>query len=628
MSATTTKVGSARRSAIGTFHGHRCARPAQPRDGASSRPRAVALARTRRAMYYPPMAASSEQSFMKALFHGVIAEGMVTPYPRLRTDEQEVVASLLERLRSFAEKSIDTDAIDREAKIPAHVMEGLRSLGLFGLTIPPELSGLGLSHGATARVMEELGGIDASIAVMVGAHLGIGLPGLLRHGNDEQRQRLLPSLARGERIAAFALSEPRAGTDAAAVITRADRSVDGGGFLVNGSKVWITNGAIADVFTVFTRTGTESLHPRMTALLVERGRGVAAGPEEHTFGVRGTSVTSVTFEDVKVPWRNLLGDRGRGFELAMRVLNEGRVLFAAACLGGAKRVFRVAVERSVERRAFGRPIGEFGMIKDKVARMACRIHALESMLYLTTGLMDARVHDFSLESAICKIFASETYWSVADAGMQIAGGIGFTVGYPYERMLRDARVHLVLQGTNEIMRAFIALSGMRSPGAVISDVEKAMRAPIKGFGVLTDFAVKRARSKFGRDHLDGVHPALRAELVLFEENTAALSREVERVLRKHGGDVTAKQFVQNRIADVAIDLYALAAVLSRTSAIIDQKGVDGARREIELTTGFAHLAARRLESRLDHMEREEDEILKQIADTAYRIGGSPFDENR
>ncbi len=595
---------------------------------AHARSHARALARPRVAMYYPRMAKGSEQSFMKALFHGVIAEGMVSPYPRLRPDELEVVHGVIEKLRRFAETGIDAAAIDRDARIPDSVMAGLREIGVFGLSVPVELGGLGVGHGATARVIEELGAIDASVAVMVGAHLGIGLPGLVRHGTDEQKQRLLPALAKGERIAAFALSEPRAGTDAAAVITRADRSPDGGGFVVNGSKVWITNGGIADVFTVFTRTGTESLHPRMTALLVERGRGVTSGPEEPTFGVRGTSVTSVAFEDVKVPWRDLLGERGRGFELAMRVLNEGRVLFSAACLGGAKRVLRIAAERSVERKAFGRPIGEFGMIKDKVARMACRVYALESMLYLTTGLMDAGVHDFSLESAICKVFASETYWTVADAGMQIAGGIGFTVGYPFERMLRDARVHLVMQGTNEIMRAFIALSGMRSPGARISDVEKAMRAPIKGFGVLTDFAVQRARSKFGRERLEGVHPALRSELVLFEESVTGLARETERVLRKHGSDVTAKQFVQSRIADVAIDLYALAAVLSRTSAVIDRKGVEGARREIDLTTGFAQLAARRLDARLGHMEREEDELLKQIASSAYEFGGSPFDELR
>jgi acyl-CoA dehydrogenase family protein 9 len=571
------------------------------------------------------MAPTSEQSFMKALFHGVIADGMASPYPSIRPEEREAVTALIEQLRRFAETEIDSGVIDREGTIPPAVMDGLKRLGIFGLTIPTVYGGLGLSHGGTARVMQELGAIDASVAIVVGAHLGIGTAGLLRNGTTEQHRRLLPALARGERIAAFALTEPRAGTDAAAIITRAERAEDGGGFLVNGNKVWITNGAIADVFTVFTRTGTESLHPRMTALLVERSKGVVSGPEEPTFGIRGASVTSVTFEDAKVPWRNLLGEHGRGFELAMRVLNEGRVLFSAACLGGAKRTLDAAAQRCVERRAFGRTIGEFGMIKEKIARMACRTYALESLVYLTTGLMDAGVEDFSLESAICKIFASETYWSVADSAMQIAGGIGFTVGYPYERMLRDARAHLVLQGTNEIMRAFIALSGMRSPSARIVDVEKAMRAPIKGFGVLTDFAVKRARTAFGREHLEGIHPLLRTESVLFEESVSGLAREVERVLRKHGADVSSKQFVQRRIADVAIDLYALAAVLSRTSAAIDRKGVEGARREIDLATGFAQLASHRLTSRLGDMEREEDELMKEIATATYEDSGQPLD---
>jgi acyl-CoA dehydrogenase family protein 9 len=265
------------------------------------------------------------------------------------------------------------------------------------------------------------------------------------------------------------------------------------------------------------------------------------------------------------------------------------------------------------------------MIKHKVSRMMCESYALESMTYLTTGLIDAGVPDYSLESAICKVFGSETYWMVANECLQIAAGIGYMTEYPYERMLRDARINLIFEGTNEILRAFIALAGLQSPGKQLTEVARAMREPIKGFGVLSDFALKRARAAFGRERFDAVHPALRAEAVLIEESALALAREAERVLRKHGKEIAEMQFVQARIAEVVIDIYALSAVLARTTRIIEQKGEEGARREIELAHGFRVIAEPRINDRLEKMEREEDELLKDIAARTYEDGGYTLD---
>jgi acyl-CoA dehydrogenase family protein 9 len=334
----------------------------------------------------------------------------------------------------------------------------MKELGLFGLIIPEEYGGLGLSNTGYARIMQELAAVDASLAVTVGAHQSIGLKGLLLFGTEAQKKRYLPKLATGEWVAGFALTEPGAGSDAASIATRAELSEDGEGYVLNGNKIWITNGGFADLFTVFARTSApdSGQKPRITALLVERGYGVKNGPNEEKMGIRGSSTTALYFEDVKVPAANVLGESGRGFKVAMEVLNSGRLGLAAGCVGGCKTMLQMAVERTQERKAFGRTIGDFGMIKEKISRMMCETYALESMTYLTTGLIDAGVPDYSLESAICKVFGSETYWMVANETLQIAAGIGYMTEYPYERMLRDSRINLIFEGTNEILRAFIA----------------------------------------------------------------------------------------------------------------------------------------------------------------------------
>src|SRR6516225_954221 len=233
----------------------------------------------------PPL---TEQSFMKALFHGVIAEDMIFPYPEMPAEDRENTSMIIDSVRRYFAASVDSAKIDREHEIPAAVLDGLKSLGLYGLQIPTEHDGIGLSSTAYARVMQEVGGLDASIAVTLGAHQSIGLKGILLFGTPEQKRRYLPRLATGEHTAAFALTEPSAGSDAAAIKTRAERSPDGKHYVLRGSKIWITNGGTADVFTVFARTSAleEGAKPRITAFIVERGMGLKSGPEEHKLGIR------------------------------------------------------------------------------------------------------------------------------------------------------------------------------------------------------------------------------------------------------------------------------------------------------------------------------------------------------
>jgi acyl-CoA dehydrogenase family protein 9 len=570
--------------------------------------------------------AMREQSFMKSLFFGAIEEGLIFPWPDLAAAEVDTLHTMLDSLRRFFELRVDSAEIDRQQRIPDEVLVGLKELGCFGMLVPQSHGGVGLSNTGYARIVQEVAGWDSSVAVTLGAHQSIGLKGVLVFGTEDQKRRYLPRLATGEIVAAFALTEPGAGSDAAAIQTRAELQADGS-YLLNGSKIWISNGGFADAFTVFARTSPadEGTKPKITAFFVERGWGVKTGPNEHKLGIRGSSTTEVYFENVRVPAENVLGDPGRGFKVAMEVLNSGRLGLASGCVGLCKRVIKLAVERCQERRAFGRPIGEFGLIKDKIAMMMADTWALDCVTYLTTGMIDGGVNDFSVESAICKVYGSETCWRVVNESQQIAAGIGYMAEYPYERLMRDARVNLIFEGTNEILRAFIALSGMQGPGRELADVARAMREPIKGFGLLSDFAIRRARVALGRARMTRHHPVLNREAVVFEEYVQELARGTDKVLRKHGRDISEMQYTQKRTADMAIDLYAIAACISRTTRAIERRGEEGARREIDLTSIFVAEAERRLAQTVTAVDKNDDELRKAVASKTYVDGGYPFD---
>jgi acyl-CoA dehydrogenase family protein 9 len=567
----------------------------------------------------------NEQSFIRSLFFGVIDEGLLFPWPNVAEAERQSLPATLDAVRRFFELRVDSSRIDREQHIAPEILAGLKQLGLFGLVFSKEHGGAGLSTTGFARVLQEVAGHDASAALTLAAHQAIGAKGLLLFGTDELKDRYLRRLASGEMVAAFALTETGAGSDAAAITTRAEPAE--GGYVLNGSKTWITNGGFADLFTVFARTSPaeEGVKPKITSFVVERAWGVRSGPPLDKLGVRGSSTTDIFFDGVRVPAGNVLGEPGRGYRVAMQVLDGGRIGLAASCVGTCKRAVRMAVDRCKERRAFGRPIGEFGLVKDKIASMLADTWALECVTYVTTGLVDGGLHDHSVESAICKVLGSETCWRVLNEAMQIAAGIGYMSDHPYERMLRDARVHLVFEGTNEILRAFIALSGMQGPGRQLADVARAMREPIKGFGLLSDFAIRKARSALGRERLTRHHPILNREAVVFEEYVQELAQSVDKVLRKHGRDIAEMQFTQKRTADLAIDLYAMAACLARTTRAIERRGEEGARREIDLTSVFAASAEQRMARAVAEFDKNDDELRKAVASKAYVDGGYPFD---
>ncbi|MBX3191704.1 MAG: acyl-CoA dehydrogenase family protein [Labilithrix sp.] len=572
----------------------------------------------------------SDESFMKSLFGGVVAESSIFPYPEPSRADADEVHTALDALRKLASKTLDAEAqarIDREEKIPPEILTGLADAGFFGLMLPKAHGGSGFKMTAYARTLQEVAGLDASLALTLSAHQSLGAAALMLFGSDEVKARWLPRLAKGEVVAAFALAEVGAGSDAASIQTHADPTPEGDAYLLTGEKAWVTNGAFAGLYVVFARTSPkdEGAKPRLTAFVVEHGPGVTRGPEEPKLGVRGSSTTKITFDHVRVPKSQVLGEVGRGFKVAMEVLTQARLSLAASCLGTGKRLLKMSVDRVQERKTFGRTIAEFGLVRDKIAQMSSELFALESMVYLTTGLVDAGRSDFTVESAICKVFASEALWRVANEAQQISGALGYMHGYVWERLLRDARIAMVFEGTNEILRAFIALSGMQGPGRAMEEVSKAMREPIKGFGLLSDFALRKARSALGRERLSKSHPVLAREAVLFEEYTGHLAKNVENVLRRHGNNIAEMQYTQKRIADVAIDLYAVAAVIARTTRAIERRGEEGARREIDLASVFAGSARRRLAENVFSFDENDDELRKAIAQKTCADSGYPLD---
>ena len=566
-------------------------------------------------------------SFGKSLFFGHIPESMVIPYPRMPNTERDRVRELIGTLRDFARDTVDSRAIDDKAQIPAKVLSGLKARGFYGLWIPKAFGGSGLSASGYARVMQELGAIDASVAVTVSAHQSVGCRGLVLYGDAAQQKRYLPKLASGEMTAAFALSEAQAGSDAASIRTRAERTPEGD-FILTGQKVWVTNGGLADFFTLFAQTRVDregGQKDRITAFLVERKMGVRVGSEIHKLGTRGTSTTTLDLDEVRVPKENVLGQVGGGFKVAQGILNMGRVGISAAAIGQAQSTLRLALAHATTRRQFGRVISEFGLVKDKIGRMMVDLYAAESMLYLTTGLMDRGVDDFSIESAACKIFASETLWHIVQEALQIAPALGVQSDMPYERMLRDARVNLVFDGTNDILRCFIALSGMQGPGDRLSSLAEAIRFPLRGYGLAMDFMLDKLKTQYyGGERLDHIHPQLKREAVLFEDWVPELAKNVEKALRKHGSNISEMQFVQRRIADISIDLFAMIASMSRATSSLLDRGPD-AEREAKLCRAVCTRASLRIKHNVRAMDDNDDEPLKAIAYDAYEAAEYPFD---
>ena len=572
-------------------------------------------------------------SFMRSLCAGEIEEDVLFPYPTLADDERETLTAVVDAVDAVLEgHAEDFRSWDVAGEMPSDFIQELREFGLFGLVIPEAHGGMDFGSMAYSRTVQQVARHDASVAVTIGAHSSIGMRGLKLYGTQEQQERFFPALASGEMIAAFCLTEAEAGSDAASIKTRADEKDDH--FLLNGSKIWVTNGGIADFFTVFAKTGDAEARSKLSALIVTRDMpGVSVGAHEDKMGIRASSTCTVYFEDVKVPKESLLGPLHGGFKVAMNILNNGRSGLAGGCVGGMKTLIALASKHATERHQFGQPIGDFGLVKQKIGHMVVDCYATESAVGVIAALADRGYDDFSIEAAITKVYASEALWRSADEALQIAGGTGFMREYLYERVVRDCRINRIYEGANEVLRLFIALSALNDVGQRLKDMAGSLRGifddPIKGFGLLYEYAKQRATwatgVPVGNPRMSKAHVALRAEAEIFEDTARDLAAMTDRLLRKHGKGIIGKQFATRRLADVMIDLFVLGCVISRVTASIEANGQDGAAEEIEIAKIFAGQALGRTRRNIRKIDDNDDELVKHLADSTYERGGYGWD---
>jgi len=454
---------------------------------------------------------------------------------------------------------------DKKPGVALEVLRKSAKLGLLGITVPEKFGGMAMDL-PSVMVVAEVMGRDASYAGWHSAHTGIGSLPILFFGTEAQKEKYLPRLVRGELLAAYALTEPLAGSDALAARTRADLGPDGAHYVLNGQKMWITNGGAADLFIVFAKVGGE----KFTAFIVERAfGGLTSGAEEHKMGIRGSSTTAIYFDNVKVPAENVLGEIGRGHVIAFNILNIGRLKLGPAVLGAAKSILSTSIKYARQRRAFGVPIATFGAIQHKLAEMAIRIFAAESMAWRTVGMIEAQlsnaahagpastqaelkaVEEYAAECSMVKVFASEMLDYVADEGVQIHGGYGFHQDYAVERYYRDARINRLFEGTSEINRLVISGMPLKRAGRGILPLLDAAR------GTLEEALAPRTASPAPGDaEARLVHNAKTAALFALGVADARFAADLEK-----------QQEVMMALSDLFTEIFAMESTLLRSRKI-------------------------------------------------------------
>ena len=559
--------------------------------------------------------------FAKGLFHGHFVADWVMPYPRVPAAQQTELDKTLAEVRQFLDEHLDPVAIDRQADIPRAVIDGLGRVGVLGTTAPVEFGGRGLMQMANCQVLEEIGSRCASTSVFVNAHHSIGIRALLLFGTHEQKQKWLPKLVTGEQLGAFALTEKEAGSDAANVQMQARPSQDGSHFILNGEKRYITNAAIAHVLTVMARTPVPgSDKTAITAFLVTPDMPGFTILEARMpkMGIRGTATGRFALRDVKVPKENILGPMGKGLKVALTVLDFGRTTFGACCTGAAKTCLRLAVEHANTRKQFNKTLGQFHLVKKKIARIAADAYAMEAMTTITASLIDRGLEDYMIETAMLKVFTTERLWEAINETFQIYGGSAYFVDLPLERMVRDARINQIGEGSNEVLTSFIALVGMRGPGMEFKEIYDTMLKPSRGLGKAWTAGMHRLGAAMRIPDVT----VRSAELRSFANQVGRLiwrfNLAVNRALIAYREPILDLQLIQERIAGAAMDLFASTCVLSRWDAELQfaRRNGDSAPQTNHAAGLFLRQSFRRIRRFLSDLSDNDDKVLLATANSA------------
>ena len=573
----------------------------------------------------------SDASFVRGMFTGAIHDSLLFPFPapleERDPEEAKTVRRLVEALDEMRRAGLVNSAMfDEEETIPEATIRALATSGWLALSIPREYGGLGLSPSAYAQVFGAISSVDASLGVLCGVHCGLGSKAIVLFGTPEQKARYLPMLARGETLAAYALTEPETGSDAQNIVTQARQNADGS-WTLNGRKHWIGNGHRAGVIATFAQVPVQRGDKtvlRPTAFIIRPDMpGFSVAGTVRKMGIRGSTQAELVYDDLQVPADHVLGTVGKGFGVAVRVLNGGRMTLAAGCTAGTKTLLSEMVAFAEERVQFGHPIADFEITQRKLARTATDIYAADAMLGELARLAEHPEGEYALEAACCKVFASEMLWRAADEMVQIGGGRGYVKPYPYERRLRDSRINRIFEGTNEILRLFIALNGIQQPAAALKELGSALRRPLRNLGLISGFAASRIASRLGAtpDIETPLHERLEAHKQHFEKHVAELKEVTERVIRAYRREIVDRQQELERLSDMAIELFATACVLARTQLLLEQRGEAGCTHELELCDLFVIEAGRRFRSHRQAIQSPQDEARRAVARGVREAGG-------
>src|SRR6266852_1769243 len=565
-------------------------------------------------------------SFVRDLFLGKFRLDLIHPYPEQDPEEVRRAQPFLEKLERLLREQVDSDRIDREGEIPDAVIQGLRDLGAFGIKIPREYGGLGLSQLSYMKAIELVSSIDGSLTALLSAHQSIGVPQPLKlFGTDAQKKQYLPRLAKGA-ISAFALTEPGVGSDPAAMETTAVPTPDGQAWVLNGEKLWCTNGTKAELLVVMARTPSKMVggkeKKQITAFIVEtEWPGVEVIHRCHFMGLKALYNGVIRFSNVRVPKENVLWGEGKGLKLALVTLNTGRLTLPISSVAAGKRCLEVSRRWAAERVQWGRPIGQHDAIAQKIGTMAANTLAMEAVAELCGAMAERGGYDIRLEAAIAKLYNSEAGWRIIDDTVQIRGGRGYETAdslrargeppVPVERIMRDFRINLIFEGSSEIMHLFIAREAVDKHLQIAGDVVmpgKTTRERLAGLVRSAGFygwwypsrwigwGFWPRYSEFGR----------LARHVLFVERSARrLARGVFHSMVRFGPKLELRQSVLFRLVDVAGELFAMAATCSRAQALLKNDPAAG-RRAVDLADLFCRQARRRVRSKFNGLRRNED----------------------